>query len=146
MALDVRREWRAHIICGRARVRILAQADGARVCGCAPQWQMLPEARQKAAKAAAEQLRECDIYAHDLGLSNVHCLKTAVRQAPRMTAKQQRVLGKVHELTAAQDWRGVLQRESEFRATAVALQATDPDSAAAIYSDLGLAIAMTTDV
>jgi hypothetical protein len=107
---------------------------------------MLPEARQKAAKAAAEQLRECDIYAHDLGLSNVHCLKTAVRQAPRMTAKQQRVLSKVHELTAAQDWRGILQRESEFRATAVALQATDPDSAAAIYSDLGLAIAMTTDV
>ena len=107
---------------------------------------MLPEARVKSAKAAAEQMRECDIYAHDLCLSNVHCLKTAVKQAPKMTEEQRRVLGKVHELTAAQDWPGILKREKEFRATAVALQATDPESAAVIYSELGLAIAMSSDV
>ena len=110
---------------------------------------------------------------HEIVPSSIDCLKKATaagQEVLQMTDTQRRVLLLVNELVSAQDWKGILARENEFRATAVALQAagrslarylaanvrarrapdsrahltprTDPANANAIYSNLGLAHAL----
>jgi len=108
-------------------------------------WQMLPMERHKAVTAAAQNAQKCDVYMHEIVPSSIDCLKKATaagQEVLQMTDTQRRVLLLVNELVSAQDWKGILARENEFRATAVALQAADPANANAIYSNLGLAHAL----
>ena len=89
-------------------------------------WQMLPMERHKAVTAAAQNAQKCDVYMHEIVPSSIDCLKKATaagQEVLQMTDTQRRVLLLVNELVSAQDWKGILARENEFRATAVALQA-----------------------
>ena len=87
---------------------------------------MLPMERHKAVTAAAQNAQKCDVYMHEIVPSSIDCLKKATaagQEVLQMTDTQRRVLLLVNELVSAQDWKGILARENEFRATAVALQA-----------------------
>ena len=87
---------------------------------------MLPMERHKAVAAAAQNAQKCDVYMHEIVPSSIDCLKKATaagQEVLQMTDTQRRVLLLVNELVSAQDWKGILARENEFRATAVALQA-----------------------
>ena len=82
--------------------------------------------RHKAVTAAAQNAQKCDVYMHEIVPSSIDCLKKATaagQEVLQMTDTQRRVLLLVNELVSAQDWKGILARENEFRATAVALQA-----------------------
>ena len=87
---------------------------------------MLPMERHKAVTAAAQNAQKCDVYMHEIVPSSIDCLKKATaagQEVLQMTETQRRVMLLVNELVSAQDWKGILARENEFRATAVALQA-----------------------